>query len=189
MALPARVEKEHYTYADVLEWDERERWELLDGEAYMMATPNRTHQEVLGALFNKFYNFLEGKSCKVYVAPFGVRLFPKPDNSDDTFFEPDIVIICDSSKLDDRGCNGAPDIVIEILSPSTAKYDLVYKMNKYLEAGVKEYWVVDTEDKMIAIYTHDGTTIRVAPYELNNIIPVSIFPGFQIDLKTIFAGV
>jgi hypothetical protein len=97
----------------------------------MMAPPARIHQKVSGALFNKLYNFLEGKPCEAYYAPFGVRLFPKADNSDDTFFEPDIVVVCDASKLDERGCNGAPDLVVEILSPSTMKNDLLYKLNKY----------------------------------------------------------
>jgi Uma2 family endonuclease len=130
--------KSYYTYADVLEWDEDVRAEISDGKLYMMtsdaeasnksflaangpkvsmATPARVHQDILWELSRQFGNFLQGKPCKGYSAPFGVRLFPREDQSDDTFVEPDIVVVCDSSKLDDKGCNGAPDLAVEILSP------------------------------------------------------------------------
>jgi Uma2 family endonuclease len=181
-----KLENEHYTYADILQWDESERYELFDGRAFMMAPPMRIHQEISGTIFNKLYNFLEAKPCKVYHAPFGVRLFPKKDNSDDTFFEPDIVVVCDSSKLDDRGCNGAPDLVVEILSPSTVKHDLLYKFNKYLEAGVREYWIVDPEEKIISVYVLEENRFVFSQYEREAAIPSKVLPGFSLELKSVF---
>jgi Uma2 family endonuclease len=186
MAVAEKQEKKRYTYADILTWDENERYELLDGEAYMMSSPNRMHQKILGVLFNELYNFLKGKPCEVYPAPFGVRLFPKKDNSDDTYFEPAISVICDHSKLDDKGCNGAPDLVIEILSPSTSKYDLLYKLNKYMLAKVREYWVVDPENKELQVYTLEQDRHIFSVYDADAVVPVAVLPGFSIDLKTVF---
>ncbi|MDR1970715.1 MAG: Uma2 family endonuclease [Treponema sp.] len=185
--MPTAAEK--HTYADILAWDETGRYELLDGNAYMMAPPSRMHQGVLGGLFSQLYDFLKGKPCKVYPAPFGVRLFPREDNSDTTFFEPDISVICDSSKLDDQGCKGAPDLVVEILSPSTASYDLVYKLNKYLQAGVREYWAVAPEEKTVQVYIRDpGGIYKLGIYEYASVdtVPVTILPGCVIDLKAVF---
>jgi Uma2 family endonuclease len=186
MALVQEKPETRYTYADVLTWDEGERYELLDGEALMMATPSRIHQKILGELFAQFHNFLKGKPCEVYPAPFGVRLFPQKDNSDDTFFEPDITVVCDPSKLDDRGCNGPPDLVVEILSPSTAKYDLIEKLNKYRLAGVRECWFVDPEEKIVQAHIMEGGEHKFAVYESGDTAPVRILPGCQIDLKAVF---
>ena len=128
--MPLAKEQLRYTYADFLEWDEGERYEIIDGEAYMMATPSRLHQEISGDFYYALRSFLKDKPCKVYAAPFAVRLFPSEDRSDDTVVEPDITVVCDPSRLDDRGCNGAPDFIIEIVSPSTARYDRIVKFNK-----------------------------------------------------------
>jgi Uma2 family endonuclease len=176
----------HYTYADVLEWDEDVRAEIIDGEIYMMAPPFRNHQELLTKLLVEIANFLKGKPCKVYPAPFGVRLFPKKDNTDDTFLEPDIVVVCDSSKLDKRGCNGAPDLVIEILSPSTTRKDRIVKFNKYQQAGVREYWLVDGDEKNITVYTLEDKRFVASLYEAEETVKVSVLPGCEIDLKDIF---
>ena len=121
------LEDQYYTYADILQGDEGERCELFDGEPVMLAAPSRVHQEILMEISAQLHVFLKGKPCKVYPAPFGVRLFPKEDRSDAVYFEPDITVVCDPAKLDDRGCNGAPDLVVEILSPSTIKNDLLYR--------------------------------------------------------------
>ena len=132
--MPVPAPKDHYTFADCLTWGESERIEIINGEAVMMAPPSRTHQEVSGALFAQLYTFLEGKKCRVYSAPFAVRLFEKDgDNPEDvdTMVEPDISVVCDSSKLDDAGCKGAPDLVMEILSPSTMRHDRFTKFNLY----------------------------------------------------------
>jgi Uma2 family endonuclease len=124
-------ENPYYTYADYLEWDEGERTELIDGEAFMLAAPDLTHQIISGELYDQIKQFLKGKSCRPFFAPVSVRLHPAADNSDDTVLEPDIIVVCDPSKLDKHGCTGAPDLVVEILSPSTARHDKVVKFNKY----------------------------------------------------------
>ncbi len=119
MALSA--EKINYTFADVLSWDEDERIEIVSGKVFMMATPSRIHQKITGELFRQLANFLEGKQCEVYAAPFGVRLFEQDGDSAenvDTVVEPDISLVCDRSKLDKRGCKGAADMIVEVLSRS-----------------------------------------------------------------------
>ena len=135
MALPA--ENRRYTFADVLTWDESERVEIINGEAFMMAPPSRIHQEILTSLFGQLYDYLKGKKCKVYPAPFGVRLFEEdgdyPEDVD-TMVEPDISVVCDPGKLDDHGCKGAPDLIIEILSRSTRQYDRITKFHPDLGA-------------------------------------------------------
>jgi Uma2 family endonuclease len=152
----------------------------------MMAPPDRAHQKILMELAGQLHNFLKGKPCEVYPAPFGVRLFPRKDNSDDIFFEPDIVVVCDPSKLDDRGCNGAPDMIIEILSPSSVKHDLVYKLNKYLDAGVREYWVTDPDEKIVYVYTLGPDGCKLSKYGSGDNVPVTVLPGCRIDLQTVF---
>jgi Uma2 family endonuclease len=189
--------QQHYTYTDYLEWDEDVRAEIIDGAVYAMSPPATYHQMISMSLATKIANFLEGKSCKVFAAPFGVRLSPKEDRSDDIVVEPDIAVICDVSKLDERGCNGAPDLIIEILSPATAQKDRFFKFNKYLEAEVREYWIVDPETKMIQIHLLDHGRYITSVYGIcdpddenqkyvSDLAPVSILPGLIIDLKQIF---
>ncbi|AEF83680.1 conserved hypothetical protein [Treponema primitia ZAS-2] len=185
--MPLAKEETYYTYADYLEWDEGVRCEIIDGEAFMMAPPTRMHQGISGELFVKIKNFLVGKPCKVYSAPFGVRLNPKKDNSDDTVLEPDISVICDPSKLDDRGCNGAPDLVIEVLSPSTARHDRVVKFRKYQEAGVREYWTVDPDTKSVQVFTLNDGQYIVSTYDDTDMAPISVLPGCEIKLGDVFA--
>ena len=187
MPLPQLKEAAHYTYADLLEWDEDVRAELHDGEAIMMSPPLRVHQGALTELLFQIQSYLKGKKYKVYPAPFGVRLFPKKDKSDDTVFEPDIVVICDSGKLDERGCNGPPDLVIEIISPSTAKYDRVYKLRKYQQAGVIEYWIVDPEQKTVQVCILENDRYVVSMYDETDKVSVSVLEGCEIDLADVFA--
>jgi Uma2 family endonuclease len=181
------LEDQYYTYADILEWDEGERCELIDGELVMLAAPSRVHQEVLGEIFSQIHGFLKGKPCKVYPAPFGVRLFPKEDNSDDVFFEPDITVVCDPAKLDDRGCNGAPDLVVEILSPSTIKNDLLYKLNKYREAGVREYWIADPEGKTLSANVLEQGRYILTEYGADAEAGSAVLSPFRLELKSVFA--
>jgi Uma2 family endonuclease len=182
--MPLAKEQPRYTYADYLEWDDDERYELIDGEAYMLAAPSRIHQDISMALSTALYNFLEGKPCKVYAAPFAVRLFPAEDETDDTVVEPDISVVCDSSKLDDRGCKGAPDLIIEIASPSTARYDRIVKFNKYREAGVREYWIAEPEERAVFAYTLKNGEYTAAVYEKT--ATSAVLPGCDIDLAAIF---
>jgi Uma2 family endonuclease len=182
--MPLAKEQPRFTYADYLAGDEDERYEIIDGEAYMLAAPSRIHQEISGNLYYALRSFLEGKPCKVYAAPFSVRLFPAEDGSDDTVVEPDITVVCDPAKLDDRGCKGAPDMAIEIVSPSTSRYDRILKFNKYREAGVREYWIVDPEERAIFAYILKNGEYTAAVYE--GTAPAAVLPGCEIDLGSIF---
>jgi Uma2 family endonuclease len=186
--MPLALKKEdYYTYADFLEWDEDFRAEIIDGELYMMAPPSIAHQDISGEIFGQIREFLKGKPCKVYAAPVGVRLFPEDDLSDDVIVEPDIIVVCDRSKLDKQSYNGAPDLVIEILSPSTALHDKKVKFELYKEAGVLEYWIVDPELKLVhAHILHDGE-YTVTVYGGGEEAPVSVLPGCVIKLRDVFA--
>lgn len=191
MPLPKVESDKIYTYADYLTWDEDERIEIIDGKPVMMAPPLRKHQKVSGEIFAQLHNYLKGKQCEVYAAPFAVRLFETNEDTPDnikTIVEPDISIICDKNKLDDRGCKGAPDMVIEILSPSTAKYDCLIKLDKYQKAGVREYWIVDIEEKSVWVYLLDNGVYRTpSVYTAPATIKVSILEDCAIDLAEVFA--
>ena len=187
MALIQEKEDEYYTYADYLEWDEDPLTELYDGKVVMMSPPLSRHQKVSMELSYQIRSFLEGKPCKVFAAPFGVRLFPKKDKRDDTIFLPDITVVCDEKKLDKNGCNGAPDLIIEIISPSSAKYDRIYKLRKYQQAGVKEYWIVDPEIKSVIVLILENGQYITAAYDETEKIPVTVLKGCEINLQAIFA--
>jgi Uma2 family endonuclease len=182
----ALEKQDHYTFADYMSWDENVRAEIIDGEVYMMAPPNRFHQGISGALFAEIYDYLKGKPCKVYASPFGVNLFPKDGEDSDTVVEPDISVICDPAKLADWGCDGAPEMVIEILSPSTRAHDRRRKFNKYREAGVQEYWIANGEEKTVDVFIlKDGDYVSRI-YGEDDIVPVTVLPGLEITLKEIF---
>ena len=188
MALPA--EKERYTFADVLTWDEDERIEIIDGEAVMMAPPSRIHQKISGEIFRQFANYLEGKKCEVYPAPFGVRLFEKdgdgPDDVD-TLVEPDISVVCDKNKLDKHGCKGAPDMVVEVLSPSTLRHDSFVKLTLYQRAGVREYWIVSPENKTVQVYTLESGILQPrAFYGPGDVAKVNVLDGCFVELGKVF---
>ncbi|MCL1994208.1 MAG: Uma2 family endonuclease [Spirochaetes bacterium] len=141
-----------FTYKDYLEWDEGNRWELLDGFPFMMAAPNRKHQDMVFSLARQLGNWLEGKPCRPYIAPFDVRLFPKDDLSDKDVVQPDVLAVCDQNKITDAGIIGAPDFVIEVISPWSRTRDLIEKRRLYEKAGVKEYWAVDLDGKKLHKY-------------------------------------
>lgn len=180
-------EEQYYTYADYLEWDENIRVELVDGEAIMMAPALTNHQQISMELSFQIRKYLEGKTCKVFTAPFGVRLFPKKDKSDNTVFEPDIVVICDPAKLDKRGCNGAPDLVIEIISPSSIRHDRIVKFRKYQLAGVKEYWIVDPDSKTLQVCILEKGRYIISMYDETEKVPVTVLKNCEIDLAAVFA--
>ena len=189
MPLPAKQER--FTFADVLAWDEGERIEIINGEAFMMATPSSRHQEVSGELFRQLANFLEGKQCKVYPAPFGVRLFEqagdRPEDVD-TMVEPDISVVCDRSKIDRHGCKGAPDLIIEILSPSTRRHDRLVKLNLYQRAGVREYWMVDPDNESVQVFTLDNGALKIREdYGPEDVARVNVLEGCFIDLEKVFS--
>ena len=177
-----KSEKKLYTVEDWLSWDENVRSELLEGELIMLAQPTARHQSILLEIAGQLWQFLKGKPCKVFMAPFGVRLF----ENENTAFEPDIVVICDKEKLDDRICHGAPDMVIEILSPSTARMDRGQKYIKYQQAGVREYWIVDPDLNLLqAGVLKEGSYITTV-YEANDTANVAILEGCQINLSDVF---
>lgn len=192
MPLPAKQER--FTFADCLTWDEDEHIEIIDGEAIMMAPPSSKHQEISGELFRQLANFLEGKRCKVYHAPFGVRLFEQngDDPEDvDTMVQPDISVVCDRSKIDQHGCKGAPDMVIEILSPSTRRHDRLVKLNLYQRAGVREYWIADPDNKSVQVFLRDsGGSLQLhEDYGRNDIAKVHVLDGCFIELSKVFSEV
>ena len=146
---------DHHTYADYLSWPDDVRYELIDGVAYLMApAPTLDHQDVAGEIYFQLRRALEGKPCRTFIAPVDVRL-PKADEADDqinTVVQPDVLVVCDASKLDRRGVRGAPDFVVEVLSPGTAAHDQVRKRRVYERAGVKEYWLIHPVDRIVTIY-------------------------------------
>jgi len=197
-------EREYYTYKDSLDWDEDERWELFDGVlngdarmrqdpktgVWMMASASVNHQTIARELILQFGAFLRGKPCQL-LPEITVRPFPQPDDNDKTFFVPDLVVVCDKAQLTAQACLGAPALVIEILSPSTASNDLVYKLNKYRQAGVREYWVVDPVKKLVNVFllAGDGSHYLTTTYSPDDTpaLAVSVLPGCVIDLRAVFA--
>ena len=190
MALP--LKKESYTFADCLTWPENERIELIDGEAGMMSLPSTVHQKISGELFRQLANFLEGKKCEVFSAPFGVRLFEKDGDSPenvDTMVEPDISVICDRDKLDRHGCKGAPDLIVEILSPSTQRRDRLIKLELYQRAGVREYWLVSPEEQTVQVLLFtNGLLLPRELYKKGDVAKVNVLEGCFLELEKVFPG-
>lgn len=190
MALPA--EKPRFTFANVLAWDENERAEIINGEVFLMATPSRIHQGIVAELTRQFGNYLEGKRCKVYPAPFGVRLFERDGDSPedvDTMVEPDISVVCDRNKLDKHGCKGAPDLIVEVLSPSTQRHDRFVKLALYQRAGVREYWIVEPETQTVQVMLQDANGVLQLHevYGFGDIARVNVLDGCFIDLGKVFS--
>ena len=169
-----------YTENDYYNLPENVRAELIDGQFYDMAAPSRIHQEILNTINNTIYNYIHSKKgdCRVYPAPFAVKLF----NDRKTVVEPDISVICDPNKLTDQGCSGAPDWIIEIISPSTSSHDYVRKLNLYLDAGVREYWIVDPTQKHIVVYYLEKTQFKMTTYTFQDKIKVNIYDDLWISL-------
>ena len=190
MADLARIpEEDTYTYSDYKQWELNpgERYELIEGEPHMMSAPNALHQAISMELSRQFANFLHGKPCKVFAAPYDVRLFYEEDESDDTVVQPDLSVICDQSKLSEEGCRGAPDMVIEILSPSNSNLEMFRKVNLYMSAGVREYWVVDGDTKTVIVYIREGEDCRLFRHTAEKPLEVGILPGLAVNLTDVFA--
>ncbi len=190
MALPK--EKERYTFADYLTWDENERIEIIGGEAFLMAAPSSKHQEISMEISRQLANFLVGKPCRVYPAPFNVRLFEKDGDAPedvDTVVEPDISVICDRSKIDARGCKGAPDLIVEILSPSSLRNDRLVKLRLYQRAGVREYWIADPENKTVQVFllNSNGILYPHEDYGQKDIAKVNVLDECFIELDKVFS--
>lgn len=185
MAVPQRDAFRH-TYADYFSWRDDERYELIDGIAYVKEppAPSRCHQELVGALHLQVGLALEGKRWRAYIAPFDVRL-PKAGEADDlidTVVQPDVLIVCDPGKLDQRGMRGAPDWIAEVLSPATARHDRVVKIPVYERAGVLEVWLVHPIERTLTLYRlENGRYGRPIALELKGRTPISAIPGVSID--------
>ena len=191
MALPQQSHTT-YSYADYFSWDDQERWELINGEVWAMSpAPSRSHQDVSAMLFYALFSHFKDKNCKVYAAPFDVRL-PDREEAEDTeiitVVQPDISVICDRKKLDDHGCIGAPDLIIEILSPSTAAKDLKIKRFLYEQHGVNEYWLLHPTDKIAMLYTldEDGQYKKAQILDRDDILTSTQFDQLGIELTSVF---
>jgi Uma2 family endonuclease len=178
----------HWTYADYKAWEliPGERYEIINGEAYAMSAPNALHQAMLLELSRQIANFLVGKPCKVYPAPYDVRLFYEEDESDDTVVQPDISVICDKEKRSPEGCRGAPDFVAEILSPSNTAIEMQRKFEIYRDAGVREYWVLNPKDKFLTVYLFEGNNAITSSYGEKAVAPVAVLEGLSIELEPVF---
>lgn len=168
-----------YTTEDIYNLPEGTRAELIDGQIYYMAPPSRKHQSIAGKLFAAISHYIESKdgTCEPYIAPFAVFL----NENNKNYVEPDISVICDKNKLNDRGCTGAPDWIIEIVSPSSRRMDYYIKLFKYRAAGVREYWIVDPDKNRIMVYNFDNED--TADYTFSDIVKAGIYEDFSIDFS------
>ena len=182
-----------YTYADYLQWNFEERLELIKGRIFKMSPgPNLKHQQVSGVISGEIYGFLKGKPCKSFSAPFDVRLpvkNKKKDHEVTTVVQPDIFVVCDLSKLDSRSCCGAPDLVVEILSPGNSKKDVRIKFELYEEAGVKEYWIVHPVEETIVVHVlnAEGKFEGLKMYTADDVLQSTAIKGFTIEVNEIFS--
>ena len=175
------ISEKQYTIEDIYQLPDGQRAELINGQMYLMAPPNRVHQELVGELYRVISNYIHSKngSCKLYIAPFAVFL-----NADDkNYVEPDISVICDRNKLDDGGCSGAPDWMIEIVSPGSQRMDYMIKLFKYRTAGVREYWIVDQMKNRITVYNFEKDDMK--EYTFTDSVKAGIYADLEIDFSNI----
>lgn len=180
-----------YTYADYLTWEFQERLELIKGYIFPMSAPARRHQQMLYKLTGQFWDAFKGNPCGVYFAPFDVRLPRKPTSDNKkvlTVLQPDLCVVCDLTKLDDKGCNGAPDLIVEILSPGNTRKEMKQKFDAYQEAGVREYWIFQPDDRNVFQYVlnDEGIYIGLHPLTDEDELVSRVFPDFRVDLAAVF---
>ena len=189
MALP---QEKHYTYADLLSWDDEVRYELYDGIPVALASPSFEHQRICRELLRQLANYALGRPCEVVQAPLDVRLFEQDGDSPDDVdivVQPDLLAVCDKSRIDRRGVRGAPDLVVEILSDSNRRNDQLVKYRWYQKAGVREYWIVDPVEKIVLIHTlEDGQYSSPNAYGASSTAPVGITEDCTVDLSLVFSG-
>lgn len=190
MALALRDSTRH-TYGDYLGWGEEQRYELVDGLAYCMApAPELVHQEVAGEIYYQLRRALEGGPCRALIAPVDVRL-PKAGEADeevDTVVQPDVLVVCDPGKLDRRGVRGAPDLVVEVVSPASASHDHVVKRAVYERAGVREYWLVHPQDRLLTRYLLAGAEYgKPEVQELSGETAVAVLAGVTVNWEALAA--
>ncbi|KQS33164.1 Uma2 family endonuclease [Dyadobacter sp. Leaf189] len=181
-----------YSYADYLKWQFDERIELIKGKIFKMSpAPATRHQQYVGEIFRQISNHLHRNTCKVFVAPFDVRLTPsqKTDSTKiHTVVQPDICVVCDPSKIDAKGCIGAPDLIIEVLSPGNTQKEMNEKFEIYRENGVKEYWLVEPNDRIVLVYVLDesGKYIGLKPFTESETLTSQSLDSFKLLVKEIF---
>jgi Uma2 family endonuclease len=182
----------HHTYGDYLSWPEDVRYELADGVAYLMApAPTPAHQHMAGEIFAQLRNALRGQPCRALIAPVDV-LLPRAHEADatiDTVVQPDVFVVCDSAKIGERRVRGAPDLVVEVLSPSTASHDMILKRRLYERSGVRELWLVHPGDRVLSIYRlRNGEYGKPDTLELKGRTPVGVLEGASVDWDEILPG-
>ncbi len=177
----ALADTRSYTEKDYYNLPEGIHAELIDGQIYYQAAPSRIHQAISGELYTVINNHIKSKkgTCRVFAAPFAVELF----GDGKTIVEPDISVICSRDKLTDRGCSGAPDWIIEIISPGNPGHDFIYKLNLYARAGVREYWIVDPRCETVFVYYLEQEALSVIAYTFQDKIPVNIYTDLTIDFQ------
>jgi len=183
-----KLRRKKYDLKEFLEFvkDKEGRYELIDGEIYMMASPSMDHQDIAGFIYRKLGNYLEGKKCRAFIAPFDVFLFEKSKKSNcKNVFQPDVFVVCNKNKMSQHGINGAPDFVVEVVSPSNADNDYIDKLHAYMKYGVKEYWIVNPITKKIFVYTKEEKEVNSDKHTFGDKIKVGIFKDddFEIDFK------
>lgn len=192
MGLPQEKVEERFTYRHYREWPDDERWELIHGISYAMSpAPTLYHQSIVFELGRQIGNFFETKPCRAFTSPIDVLFAGANDKNDDyaeTVVQPDVVVVCDNKKLSGRYIKGAPDLVVEVLSPSTASKDLKQKYKLYESHGVKEYWIVYPHEKSIMLFSllTDGTYGKPAIYTVEDVIEDQLFEGLTVDLTSVF---
>ncbi len=190
MPLPKETNIDYFTYAQYKNWPKEERWEIIEGEAFNMSpAPGMTHQNISGELFRQIANYLSEKPCKIFAAPFDIFL-PKNNESEEetsTIVQPDISIICDPSKLSEKGCLGPPNVVMEIISPSSASHDQIRKLDLYEKHAVPEYWIVHPMDRIVWKYVLENNNYgKPFIYDKNGTPSFLRFPDLQINLRKVF---
>ncbi|KAF1080370.1 MAG: hypothetical protein GQF41_3194 [Candidatus Rifleibacterium amylolyticum] len=190
MAGSVKRKQQRYSYADYLTWDDDIRYEIIDGEVFDMNSPGFTHQKISLELATQMAIFFDGKPCEVICAPFDVILTKSAKRNDEIFtvVQPDIMVVCDPKKIEERGIVGAPDLVVEIISPSTSSKDNIIKRRIYEQAGVKEFWLVHPTDRLIRVYKlgKDGLFGREDIYDDTAQIGIAQFAGLSIDCRRLF---
>ena len=191
MSAVRNLYEDMYTYRRYVEMeDDGKRYEIIDGVPYMMAAPSVQHQRISGTLYEKFRNFLLGKPCEVFYSPLDVRLAIYGEIGDEVInvVQPDLMVFCDSSKLDEKGAIAAPDIVIEIISPSSAKNDRYRKFNLYEKAGVREYWIVDGSNKTIEVFVlEEGKFAIKTVLHNDDVLTSSVLKELKLIVSEIFS--
>lgn len=183
-----------YTYADYLLWSLKERIELIKGKIFRMSpAPNLVHQRISTRIQGSLFNYLDGRSCDLFSAPFDVRLFDTKksglaNREIFTVVQPDLCVVCDATKLDDKGCLGAPDLVVEILSPGNSRKEMDSKFELYQESGVREYWLVEPAESAVFVYTLNSQEVFIGLKPAIDTLHSTIFPELAIDLEKIFSN-